>query len=450
MDTGTAESVVLITVDCLRADHVGRYGYDRPTTPNIDAFAEGATLFEHSYANSPGTRWALQTIHTGVHTGQIDGIGIPDDVQSLAEAFADVGYATGGFAKNGFLTRDYHYDRGFGTFVGNSDFDSEQHPLKRVGKRLYDRVESERVREAVFRPINNWLLSTQGDTDGYRPAITDEELCSLALEWVAEQQSADLPFFAWIHLMDAHTPYARWNEHLTALRGNTDIRHVINSHDEVNEGEEPPQAAIDAYDAGIRSADEQIGRVLATLDDGATIAITGDHGEEFGRYGPFHAASLASSMTQVPLIIRSSGMKSGRVGDYPAQHLDIAPTLAGAAGIDSPNVWQGESLLTIEREGDEPLYHAVSDESGVRAGEWKLIRREAGELYNTPHHGDDSEDVSDEHPEKRDELVVLLGEHEQWVAENRAGTAERDIDEDTSTISDATRQNLEELGYLET
>src|SRR5699024_3679478 len=142
------------------------------------------------------------------------------------------------------------------------------------------------------------------------PTITDVELCSRAIQWIKRQQSEDNPFFAWIHLMDAHTPYARWDDHLEAIRGDSDIHHVINPHNEVVEGGTTPQADIDAYDTGIRSADEQIGRMLDTLNDDTTIAITGDHGEEFGRYNPFHTASLHSSMTQVPLLVRSQDMSS--------------------------------------------------------------------------------------------------------------------------------------------
>lgn len=445
----TPPSVVLFTVDCLRADHVGCYGYERPTTPHVDALADDATPFAHSYANSPGTRWALQTIHTGVHTGQIDGLGIPEGTPSLAEVFAEAGYTTGGFAKNGFLTRDYHYDRGFETFVGNADFAGERHPLKRAGSWFNDKIDSEALRSTVLQPLNDWLLSTEGDDDGYRPAITDEELCSLAIEWIADQRAAERPFFAWIHLMDAHTPYARWNNHLTALRGDEKVRHVIDPSEEVSVGTDPAEAVLDAYDAGIRSADEQIGRVLDTLGSDTVVAVTGDHGEEFGRYNSFHTASLHSSMTQVPLIVRAPTLDSGRTAS-PAQHLDIAPTLAEAAGIESPAVWEGRSLSSTDRDGDEPIYLAVSDERGVRASDWKLIRQASGdELYHSPHHGDDGGDVDVDHPDRRDGLAALLDDHEEWVTEHRVGTGEQDIADDAADLSKATRENLEELGYLE-
>ena len=363
--------------------------------------------------------------------------------------FAEAGYATGGFAKNGFLTRDYRYDRGFKTFVGNADFTGEHHPLKRAGNWLNDKLGNEALRSAVLQPLNDWLLSTQGDSDGYRPAITDEELCSLAIEWIADQRAAERPFFAWIHLMDAHTPYARWNEHLAALRDDENIRHVIDPSEEVTIGTNPTEATIDAYDAGIRSADEQIGRVLNALEHEAVVAITGDHGEEFGRYNPFHTASLYSSMTQVPLIVRAPTLDGGRTAS-PAQHLDIAPTLAEAAGVESPAVWEGRSLSSADRDDNEPIYFAVSDEQGIRAGDWKLVRRaNADELYHTPHYSDDSEDIGADHPDRRDKLSALLDNHEEWVIEHRVGTGERDIADDAADLSKATRENLEELGYLE-
>lgn len=452
---GSRPSVVFLTVDCLRADHMGCYGYDRPTTPAIDAFADEATLYEHSYANSPGTRWALQVIHTGVHTDQIAGLGVPDDVTSLAAAFKQHGYATGGFAKNGFLTRDYGYDAGFDTFCDVADFRSDERLLRRVGERLDETVNSRWFHKTVLKPIQRRLQSAQADAAGgaFRPNVTDEETVGRALSWIAEQRATDTPFFAWIHLMDAHTPYARWDGHLVALRGDTDIEHVIEPHADIAEarenGRETPAAVIDAYDAGIRSADEQVGRVLDALADDAVVAITGDHGEEFGRYNPFHVPSLHSSMTQVPLLVRAAGMDGKRVDGYPVQHLDIAPTLVDAAGGTPPTTWEGASLCTVARATDEPMFFSVDAERGVRVGDWKLIRRASDELYATPHHGDDAEDVAADYPEKRDELAALLDDHEDWLARNRIGAGERALDDGASDLSETTRENLEELGYLE-
>jgi len=124
-------NVLLVTVDSLRADHVGCYGYDRPTTPNIDALAEGGVVFHNSYANCPQTRWAMQSLHTGVCAHGVDGLGIPDEPGvALAGQFESAGYATAGFANNGFVSRDYNYDCGFNEYRSVSDFSGSKPPLE--------------------------------------------------------------------------------------------------------------------------------------------------------------------------------------------------------------------------------------------------------------------------------------------------------------------------------
>ena len=162
MSYETNPSITLITVDCLRADHVGCYGYHRPTTPNIDAFAAEAIRFKHSYANCPGTRWALQSLHTGVYTNQIEGIGIPQGVTSLAAYFRERGYATGGFANNGFLTREYNYDIGFNEFHDVTNFSQQRHPVERFGHWVNDTLANERLRTGVLEPLHAVFRSVRG------------------------------------------------------------------------------------------------------------------------------------------------------------------------------------------------------------------------------------------------------------------------------------------------
>lgn len=449
-------SVVLVTVDCLRSDHVGCYGYDRPTTPNIDEFAEESTLFERSFSNGPGTRWALQTIHAGAWPDQIDGLGIPEERGvALAEQFKQAGYATGGFGKNGFLTRDYNYDKAFDCYYGVQEF--KDHPLKRTGVALNEKLQSDFVREKVLAPMHNLLKKAQEDDDGqYRPHTTDEEVCGHALDWIQDKERKDEPYFAWIHLMDAHTPYGRWNEHLEALRGDTDIEHVIDPHGVVELGEESVQQKVrDAYDSGIRSADEEIGKIMDTVSDDATVAITGDHGEEFGRYKGFHTASLYSSMTRVPLLVRSPELEQGRVDEYPVQHLDIPPTLLADASGNPSNHWVGDALQETDRGNDTPIHFSLTDpdpEQAVRIGDWKYIRVEdtgEEELYRGSYDEPDDEDISDDHPEKVEEMREIAEDHAEWMKRNQVGKANAALEDGQDELSDAVRDNLEELGYIE-
>lgn len=446
--------VVLITVDCLRADHVGCYGYDRDTTPNIDAFAGANTRFANSYANAPGTRWALQLVHTGVFPSEIDGLGIPDSgTVTLSEVFEREGYATAGFADNGFLTRDYDYHIGFDRFDDVNDFEEDESLLKRLGRRANDFL-GRRFHKQFAAAYNLIQQTSSSIGGGYQPKVTDEEVVDRTIDWIERQ---DQPYFCWVHLMDAHTPYARWEDHLEVIRGDTEVEHVIDPELEgqVAAGEEPPQAVIDAYDAAVRSADEQIGRLLDAAPEDAVVCITGDHGEEFGRFGRFHEASLYSSMTQVPLLLRAPTVERG-VLDAVGQHLDIPPTLVNATGTTVPDVWRGSPLGLTGRPIDTPVFFDVGDEHGdidelygVREGNWKIIENrttDTEEVYETPHmSSDETELVSadEEVDEIRADLRETLSDHHKEM--RTLGRGSRGMKD----VSPEVRNNLEELGYID-
>lgn len=442
-------SVVLPTVDCLRADHVGAYGYSRPTTPNIDKFVSEATKYTYAYSNCPGTRWAFQSLHTGVSTIRFNELGIPKNYKSLSRHFKQAGYATGGFAVNGYVSRDFNYDAGFDTYYSVKEATSEKNSIVRVGKWISDLLSSEFLNTNVFAPAFRFIR--QSSTEGkntYTPNHTDEDTVTEALSFIKNQQSIDNDFFCWIHFMDAHTPYGYWPSHLQAVRGDADIEHTIHPGNEakVVPGDGPDPEVIDTYDAGIRRVDSQIGRVLDTLDDDVTIAITGDHGEEFGRMKnfKFHQASVYGTYAQVPIIMRTPGIEGGEK-EGPAQHLDIPPTLLSAAGIPIPRHYEGEALQTVNRNPDHPIFFSLnSDHMAVRKGEWKYIEFNGKqELYKLPHMEIESEPVPPS-PEKQSELTNILcalkGRELPRGVTNQITSEEADL-------SSEVEENLEKLGY---
>jgi len=449
MSANIKNSVILLTVDCLRADHLGCYDYGKPTSPNIDDLANSATLYEHGYANCPGTRWAFQSLHTGVSTHRIDGLGIPNKYTPLAAYFSDTRYVTGGFAVNGFVSREYNYDRGFDTFYSVSEATESKPILKRLGKRISDIVDSERLDELIFEPVHNFLRDQSADrTDEYKPSHTDQNTVDEALNFIEGQQTANIDFFCWIHFMNAHTPYGYWSQHLEPLRGDTSIEHTIHpgKENKITVGEDPPKDVIDTYDACIRSVDEQIGRVLSTVDDDTTVILTGDHGEEFGRYNDFHSASLYSSMAQVPIIVRTPSIPSG-VDETPVQHLDLPPTMLAVAGIPVPDYFEGEPLQAIDRTLDNPIFFTLAeDRMAVRKGNWKYIEaNESRELYRVSHSGQETESVVNENEEIAQELQALLESHRQ---RRTIGEGESDLANGQDELSDEIERNLENLGYL--
>lgn len=446
-------STILLSVDCLRADHVGCYGYDRPTTPNIDSFAADATRYRFSYANCPGTRWAFQSIHTGVYAGQIDGLGIPSGYRDhLAERFRSAGFSTFGIANNGFLSRDYGYDRGFDRWTGVADFDEDDSLLVRAGKGVAGTVDSDVLKRRLLRPAYQFIAG-DGSSGEYRPPTTDADVVDGAVDWLRRRESADDDYFAWIHFMDAHTPYGRYDDHLRAVRGDTDVDHVVapNEANAVVEGEPPEQRVIDTYDACIRRVDEQLGRVLEVVDDETVVAICGDHGEEFGRYGAFHEASLYSSMTEVPIVVRAPDLETGVVDDHFAQHVDLAPTLLAAADVPIPDRYVGEPLQRVDdsdRDLSTPTYYSLAaGHVGVQTDCWKLVQRDGDRLgYEIGRQNREDEPTAAE--TVPDDVHARLDAFERRLERDRVdgGSAALERDDDLST---AVEENLSDLGYLE-
>ncbi|QHS17312.1 sulfatase-like hydrolase/transferase [haloarchaeon 3A1-DGR] len=438
-----SKSAVLITVDCLRADHVGCYGYERDTTPRIDEFCKDATVFLNSYANSPGTRWALQTIHMGVWSNQIDGLGVTKEGYPLARQFQKNGFKTAAFANNGFLSEDYGYDCGFDVFKGVKTFADNQGKFERMTRVMDSIVKNVEgiipFLEQLYRISEKFVSKI---SSGH---LSDRETVEYALDWIDSKKAADEPFFAWIHLMDAHTPYKRHDDHLKEIRGDTDVSHVVHPGrtGDVTPGIEPPDRVIDAYDTGIRSADQQIGRILDRLDDDTTVVLTGDHGEEFGEFGEFHEASVYSSFTQVPLIVRDTNMEKGTT-ETPAQHLDIPPTLCRSLHIPIPEQWVGEPLQDTKRGTVDPLFFQIEDEYAVRTDEWKLISDEEHRLYRVSHMKSEKNDITSEYPDVYDRLQELLVEHQATMADTEISSKISGYD----GISQEVENNLDELGYL--
>lgn len=451
-------NLLFVSVDCLRADHLGCYGYDRPTSPNVDTFAadDRTTRYRRSYSNCPGTRWAFQSLHTGVSSPRIDGLGIPDGYRPLAAHLRAAGYATGGFAVNGFISREYGYDTGFDRYYSVREASTSRSPLMRVGKRVYDLVDSSTLRQRVLEPAYLAVVSRGGGGDGtFTPEHTDTDTTDAAVEFIEERQAADRPHFTWVHMMDAHTPYGYWPEHLRAIRGDADVDHSINPglEDRVVEGEPADPDVVDTYDACVRRTDAEIGRLLEAVDDDTTVVVTGDHGEEFGRFGGFHQASLYSSMTDVPILVRPADGTALADADTPVQHLDIPATLLAAAGADVPDHWEGDALGSAaahERTEDWPVFFSLShEETAVRAGRWKLME-EAGRRQLFDLVDGEGETTPSEDAERREELGGLLDGYQRLLRDERVGEGQGDLEEAhrDGELSPEIEENLEDLGYL--
>ncbi|MCS6915528.1 MAG: sulfatase-like hydrolase/transferase [Myxococcales bacterium] len=357
-------NLVLITIDALRADHVGAYGYPRPTTPALDALAREGTLFTRAWAHAPSTRYSVPAILTGRYPSTLSW-GSPahhwppevlPDNRLLAEVLRERGYRT-------LALLSYHYfEPGWGLAQGFDDYDVHLMTLHSIG----------------------------GD-----PAATSgssaRELADLAISKLASLPLEAEPFFIWVHFYDPHYRYQHHPEVPTFGDG---------------------EREQDQYDNEIRYTDEHIGRMLDALRrrpswERTVVVVTADHGEGFGEHGippdRRHGYHLYANQTRVPLVLRVPGLPSRRV-EAPVGHVDIMPTLLQLAGCTAAQEPQlaGRPLLALatgaaERDRvvfQEVMYEGPTVRKALVTERWHYIRNVVpdgtAELYDLEN--DPSED----------------------------------------------------------
>jgi arylsulfatase A-like enzyme len=448
------ESVLLVTVDSLRADHVGYHGYERETTPYLDELVERASTFSNAYVPVGGTRYAFPSILSSVTPLDHGGHDRVAGSQTLvSEVFAEAGYRTGGFHSNLFLSAERGYDRGFDAFFDSKDDPSlttrlrsfartnlQGTPVYPLLQRAYDRVESS-------GGVNVGSFHVRGD-----------ELTDRALAWL-DAAADDPPFFLWVHYMDVHHPYLppatdqrRFRDAVVGDREAVTLRRkAVDRPGDLTKAE--LATLVDLYDAEIRFTDRQVERLVETardrLDD-LTVAVTADHGEHFLEHGSFSGARASDVKCHVPLLV--DGWDDA--GDYDALVglCDLPPTLLDAAGLESPASYRGESLAGLVGDGDwerESVVGGWADDDGrtyvYRDDRWTFVERPGDspdELYDRDADPGEQHDVAGDHPDRVTAFAARLDEHR---AEIRA--TETDLD---GVATDAeTVERLRRLGYRE-
>jgi len=427
-------NIIIYLIDCLRADHVGVYGYDRPTTPNIDAFARDAVRVEQFIAQSSWTRPTVATLLTGLypqeHGIHSDREMLPGSVPFLPQILKGYGYHTAAVITNGMVSQKFGFGRGYDFFERLP----EQHKKSPEIHQLSDRIN---------RSVFSWL-----DT---RPQ--------------------DGPFFLYIHSTDPHAPYLPRSPFREKLA--SDVPDVeIGRHDRV-EGlhTASPTAAraikdqlMSLYDAEIAFNDANFGDLMRRLEreglyEDSIIIVTADHGEEFYEHGRWqHGFALYEESIHVPLLVKFPGQSwAGATVAGVTGQIDLVPTLLDYLAAEPPAASSGKSLLpriaappkdSVPQEitstlGRDPIHRDVRT---VILGNWKLIEYRT---YDRPRATLELYDLS------RDpwERTNVAHQHAVWTGFLRtrlaAGEAARTtVTADEATLDTETEENLKALGYL--
>ncbi len=352
-------NVVLITLDTTRTDRLSCYGYDRPTSPSIDAFTEEATLYEDAVAPSIWSLPSHASLFTGMYPHEHGATFISpflDDGPTLAEQLSEAGYRTTGIAPSFVVRPSAGLDRGFESFQTPQVIQLPE-PLIGVYQQYTDIVGSARTlrktSESIWRLYRDIFQSKERPEQEWKRSIRTVEQAE------AEIRDREEPFFLFLNLMDPHLPHhpeARFQEGFV----DEDLDAEAPKHpDRYNVGdreltEDQQKLLSQLYDADIRALDHRVGRVLDTLrDEGiydeTMVVLVGDHGEHLGEDGLIgHEYSVREEIVSVPLVIKSPGQTSQRRISEPVETRKVYHTILDAT--------VGDIDASLEDPGDGPVF----------------------------------------------------------------------------------------------
>jgi arylsulfatase A-like enzyme len=358
--------VVLVSIDSLRPDHLGCYGYRQPTSPTIDRLAEEGVRCEVALST---TSWTLPA-HAAMLTGLFDsahgvvdnGLALPQSRTTLAEALQHAGWRTAAFYGAPYLDPVFGLDQGFETYASCMSPAAEDSHRDVTGPRTVAAVE-------------RWLAE------------------SLA-------EPSPRPFFLFVHLWDVHYDYRPPEGY--AEKFDPGYEGALDASDlprnpavAADMAPRDFQHLLALYDGEIRFTDENLGAILAAIDRhdrlrDALVVVTADHGEEFFEHGgKGHQKTLFEEVVRVPLIVRWPGHLPRAVVRDPVRLVDLAPTILALAGVADRPSMQGRDVSPLLR--GEPLPAAPAllellvdgdDVRGLRTQDSKVISwRHAGKTY---------------------------------------------------------------------
>ncbi|MDG2148848.1 MAG: sulfatase [Planctomycetota bacterium] len=432
-------NLLLISLDTLRADHLGCYGYERPTSPFLDAFADRATLFTDAQTVAPYTLPSHVSLFTGLlppshgvldgGTDRLDATVVP----YLPKLLADAGWVTAAFTGGGFVSSDYGFAAGFDRF-------------------------------AILDPLLNM------------PAAQDRMGTAAVQRWIDRHH--DTPWFLFLHSFATHD-YAPPEEDFALFdtrAGPPSERRELalfpgpDGHKHADPTPEQVEDMRNLYDASIRYADRMIGQLLDSLEqngrlDNTFVVITSDHGEEFGEHrGMKHARSLHREMLHVPLIVRIPGQTEAHIVRDPVSLTDLFPTLLELMGLPPTRSVDGRTIAPLLPDGNRRtsdlaapilLGHIdthTSRRSSLQVGPLKIIRGDMSDtlefpastpwlLYDVREDPGETIDLSGQRPE---DLATLRQHLETLEAGLRTQAAPGTLEE----VDEAVLEQLRALGYV--
>jgi len=393
-------NLVLITIDTLRPDRLGCYGYSHIETPNLDQVARGGVLFENAVAQAPLTAPSHASMLTGTYptvhqVRDTGGFILPPSRTTLAEVLQQQGYDTAAFVGAAVLKKSFGLSQGFSVY-------DDRMPKPGTSKAAVEFPER-RAGEVVDRAIG----------------------------WLGRQTGR--PFFLWVHLFDPHDPY------------------------------DPPapfrqKYASRPYDGEVAYTDQQVGRLLEAVakkspPENTLIAVLSDHGESLSEHGEYtHGVFLYDATLRVAFLMAGPGLPRSLRVKPQVRTIDLLPTVLDLMGLKTPEGVQGTSLapalkgqaVPADYSYAETLYPKINlgwaELRAIRTNRWKYIRAPKPELYDLVEDPGETRNVIASHPGEARELEAKL---------NAVGAAGRGPEKvGAAMVDERTTAQLRSLGYL--
>lgn len=329
-------NIILITFESLRADHVGCYGYERATTPTLDALSREAILFPNAYSVTSWTLTSHASIFTGLYPRAHQVIRPRDRLASVyvtaAEVLQDAGYQTAGLISGPYLRQAYNLHQGF---------------------EIYDDSASSVTNNVAHDDIANPTLERR------------------VTKFLTEQRSSDRPFFLFLYIWDPHYDYIPPPPFDTMFTPPDAERVNVRNYEivsDVHRGITAGQLAyvLSQYDGEIRCTDAMLGRLFAQLReqglwDRTALIVTADHGEEFFEHGnKGHKNNLHVESLHVPLLVKPPKPTAPRRDDRLVSLIDVFPTVLEWANATVDHEVHGRSLLRPTPNAARPLYFELT------------------------------------------------------------------------------------------
>lgn len=425
--------IIIFDIDTLRADHLGCYGYHRDTSPNIDAFAERAALFEWAFAQGPNTPPSQASILTGLYPSShgriVNKDKVADQAETLAEVLSAAGYRTAAFVDGGLMAAGFGLEQGFDSYDDN-------------GGGI----------EIIWPKVAAWL---------------DRELASSG--------ESPRPFLLLIHCYDVHSPYeiTPWrfrDRYLSELaeipppsfteRMSEVMANTWKARDQIP----PPQLgptkleyAKAMYDGGIRHVDARFGGLVRKLRtsgllDRSVVVVISDHGDSFQEHGDLFHEQIYAPVTRIPIIVRfPEARHAGRFAPV-VESIDLMPTLLDLLGIPIPREVQGASLLPLLDDAGWRPKHAFTESPyrgrrlGAASERFRLLLTASTDESELFAYRDDPLELRDLSNTRYPRTVALRAALEAWRRRVAAVRWERT---EAGPLDSRTREQLEVLGYVD-